>query len=112
VTYRPAQKGQDFSPWLHELRGHSGVYVFRSALTKTILYVGESHTRNLARTIKRHFWGWADRTNRHHYTVGLLPVEVGVRIVPSNRAIDEQNRLILRLAPRHNKQTPRDAVPF
>jgi len=42
----------------------------------------------------------------------LRALLLGVKIVPSNRAIDEQNRLILRLAPRHNKQTPRDAVPF
>lgn len=112
MRYRPPRAGQRFAPWVSALKGRSGVYVFRSVLTGRVLYVGESHTGNLDRTIKRHFWDWSDRTNRHHYTVFLLPVEVAVKVVPAGRALDEQARLILRLAPSHNLQKPTDEVPF
>lgn len=112
MTYRDVYRGREFAPWLEALNGRSGVYVFRAKLTGTVLYVGESHTGNLARTIKRHFWTWNDRTKRHHYVVGVLPVEVAARITRASEAQDVQNRLILRLAPRHNLQTPSDEVPF
>jgi len=113
MTYRDPRPGGRFAPWLNQLRHRSGVYVFRSKLTGRVLYVGESHTGNLARTIKRHFWEWGDRTGRHHYTVGwLVPVELAVRVLPAERAIEEQARLILRLEPVHNRETPTDVVPF
>lgn len=112
MNYRPAREGGRFASWVGALRGQSGVYVFRSAFTNRVLYVGESHTGNLDRTIKRHFWTWADRTARHHYSVGIFPVEVGVRVVPARIAVDLQERLIRRLAPAHNKTAPTDVVPF
>jgi hypothetical protein len=110
VTYRPARVSGGFAPWLDATKGRSGVYVIRSVWG--IEYVGESHSGNLYRTITRHFWTWRDRTKRHHYTVGLFPVEVGVKVLPAAAAVREQERLIIRLRPRHNKTTPRDEVPF
>lgn len=112
MNYRAPRRGGEFAPWVSALKGRSGVYVFRSGLTGRALYVGESHTGNLDRTIKRHFWQWGDRSKRHHYTVGLLPVEVGVRVVSSDRAFDLQERLIRRLHPAHNQTAPDDMVPF
>lgn len=112
MKYRPAREGGQFAGWLDATKGRSGVYVVRSVLTRTVLYVGESHTGNLYRTITRHFFDWRDRSGRHHYTVGILPVEVAVRLLPASRAVEEQDRLIVRLRPRHNLTTRTDDVPF
>ena len=112
MTYRSARTRGKFAPWLETTKGRSGVYVIRSTLTKTVLYVGESHSGTLYKTITRHFWDWGDRTKRHHYTVGVLPVEVGIRLMPASQAQDEQDRLIVRLRPRHNRNVPTDEVPF
>jgi uncharacterized RDD family membrane protein YckC len=112
VKYRPARQGGEFAPWLQALKGRSGVYVIRSSWLGTVLYVGESHSGNLYRTICRHFWTWNDRSRRAHYTVGLLPVEVAVKVTRPADAVEEQNRLILRLRPEHNLTAPRDEVPF
>lgn len=37
------------------LRGQSGVYAIRDARTGTVLYVGESHTGRIWKTLQRHF---------------------------------------------------------
>lgn len=114
LVYRAPRDGDRFAAWLDVAKGKSGVYVFRGAWSGAVHYVGESHSGNLYRTITRHFWTWADRTGRPHYSIQSLlqPVELAVRIMPAHRAKAEQDRLILRLQPSHNQQTPRDVVPF
>lgn len=42
-------------PELAAARNRSGVYVLRDRTTKRVLYVGESHTNRLYRTLLRHF---------------------------------------------------------
>lgn len=55
LVYRPVCDARGgFLPWLRELRNQSGAYVIRGAASRRCLYVGESHTGNLAKTIKRH----------------------------------------------------------
>jgi len=76
-----------------------------------ILYVGESHTGNLAKTIKRHFWDWQDDPERRHFTYHRQRVEVAVRLTPPNTARTAQDNLIRRTAPRDNASVPVDE-PF
>jgi excinuclease UvrABC nuclease subunit len=97
-----------FSEWLNELRNLSGAYVIRDKRTKQALYVGESHSGNLAKRIKRHFWQWRNDPERKHYTYSRFSVEVAVRLTPPNTAVGAQDNLIRRLEPRDNGYTPVD----
>lgn len=107
LNYRPPcnQSGQ-FLAWLNDLRNLSGAYVIRDARTKRVLYIGESHTGNLAKTIKRHFWHWRDDVERKHYTYDRQSVEVAVRLTPPTTAAAAQDNLIRRIEPRDNAFIP------
>lgn len=103
LTYRdPRGEGKRFAKWLNELRNQSGAYVIRRKESHEILYIGESHTGNLAKTIKRHFHGWNDKTGRQHFTCSARSVELAVRVTPPNGAVGAQNNLIARLQPEKN----------
>jgi hypothetical protein len=125
LIYRPVgTRGEDYPEWLRKLRGESGVYVIREARTGQVLYVGESHTGRVYETLTRHFQEWRRWKGfwRGHYGEGHDPgltyprhrVEVAVRVTHPNDAIDEEARLIRRLAPRDNLlgQPEHDEVPF
>lgn len=111
LVYRPVadSKGR-FLPWLKALRNRSGAYVIRSNGGK-VLYVGESHTCALAKTIKRHFWDWRDDPIRRHNTYDRGSVKVAVRLTPPTTAPGAQDNLILRLGPRDNGTNPKENEP-
>lgn len=107
LAYRPPCDEQGkFLPWLNALRNQSGSYVIRSRAgmftRPRCLYVGESHTGNLAKTIKRHFYPWRDDPERQHFVYDRHDVEIAVRLTPPKSAIAAQNNLIRRLSPRDN----------
>lgn len=107
LHYRPPVDAHgDFPDWLNELRNQSGAYIIRSRHTREILYVGESHTGSLAKTIKRHFYPWRDDPERKHHTYSRSLVEVAVRLTPPPAAVGAQDNLIRRLEPRDNGYTP------
>lgn len=106
LNYRaPADKEGNFLPWLHALRNQSGAYVIRKK-SGAVLCVGESHTGNLARTIKRHFYPWkikgwfSDQFMGREYN--RCAVDVAVVTCPPAAAVGLQNNLIERLDPRDN----------
>lgn len=103
LTYRPACDARgNFLPWLGSLGNRSGVYVIRRASRRRTLYVGESHTGQLAKTIKRHFYPWRDGPDRAHHVYDRRAVEVAVRLTPPTSAVAAQDNLIRRLDPRDN----------
>lgn len=95
-----------FADWLNELRNGSGAYVIRKKSNHEILYVGESHSGRLAKTVKRHFYRWKDTEDRKHFTTDPAAVDVAVRLTPPDSAVGAQNNLIDRLKPTHNEQIP------
>lgn len=102
-----------FAQWLRDLRNQSGAYIIRSAQTKEVLYVGESHTGNLAKTLGRHFHTWRDDPERQHFTYSRHHAEVAVRVTPPGSAAGAQDNLIQRLKPRDNSSCLRcEADPF
>jgi excinuclease UvrABC nuclease subunit len=113
LNYRPPSDSTgQFFPWLNDLRASSGAYVIRRSDNGEVLYVGESHTGQLARTIKRHFYAWQDTADRKHHTYQKGRVEIAVRVTPPGpAAIGAQNNLIRRLNPRDNGTNPA-ANPF
>lgn len=114
LVYRaPADARGEFLPWVDELRNQSGAYIIRDAKSKRILYVGESHTGALAKSLKRHFWPWKDTRERQHHSYQRQRVEVAVRLTPPGPpAVGCQDNLILRLEPRDNGTNPKAERPF
>ena len=126
LTYRPlGARGDPYPAWVRALRGKSGVYVIRER--GEVVYVGESHTDKLYETLTRHFQTWRRYKGfwRGQYGEGHDPgltydraaVEVATRVTRAERAIDEEARLIARLAPRDNLRgqvvaDDAEAVPF
>ena len=105
LNYRPVCDDRgNFLPWLSDVSKASGAYVIRNRISREVLYVGESHTGQLRKTIVRHFWPHKETIKRHDlYQRGR--VEVAVRVCPPGpAAIGCQNNLIQRLQPRDNRQ--------
>lgn len=98
-----------YPPWLRAVKGKSGVYVIRSAVSKKTLYVGESHSGRLYETLTRHFQSWTGRTAGPTY--GRGSVLVAVRVTAAGRAVETQNRLICELMPRDNTLSPLCELP-
>lgn len=80
--------------------GRSGVYLIRRA--GAVVYVGESHTGRLRKTLARHFQAWDGPTAGPTYP--RKGTEVAVEIVAHGAAVDRQNALIAQLRPRDNIQ--------
>ena len=110
-NYRPVgRRGEPYPAWVRNLKGKSGVYVIRQA--EEIVYVGESHSGRLYETLTRHFQSWRRWKSfwKDQYSEGHDPgltyprhsVEVAVRVMSPDDAIDEEARLIQRLRPRDN----------
>ena len=112
LVYRPVgASGERYPAWVRELDGKSGVYVIRDANSHDVLYVGSSSTR-LYDTLTRHFQQWRRYKSfwKNQYAEGHDPgltydrarVEVAVRMTAPADSLDEEARLIRRLAPRDN----------
>lgn len=111
LEYRDVLYGpRVFARWLNNLRNQSGAYVIRKKSNHEILYIGESHTGNLSKTIKRHFWKWKDEEGRKHFTCNPSNIEVAVRLTPPPAAVGAQNNLIRRLQPEKNVQGIEEAA--
>ena len=118
LKYRPVGgNGEPYPDWIRMLDGKSGVYIFRETQddgTTETVYVGESHTGRLYQTLTRHFQTWrrakkfwaGQYTGSQSHDPGLTydreRITVAVRVLPANRALDEEARLIARLRPRDN----------
>jgi excinuclease UvrABC nuclease subunit len=99
--------------WVRALDGKSGVYVIRqkALLFPTVVYVGESHTGRLKKTLLRHFEKWTGKTAGPTYP--RTKVEVAVIPCRADQAISRQNALIESLRPRDNIAAKPDLLnPF
>jgi hypothetical protein len=115
-TWRPVgNTGDAYPDWMRDLLHSSGVYAIRVPgfiRSHVVVYVGESHSGRLAKTIARHFQSW---TRSKGWWSGLFgtgadpgrtysrgDVEVLVVTCPASRAIALQNKWIRELEPRDN----------
>jgi hypothetical protein len=118
LTFQPVGYPSDpYPPWVHDLRGRSGVYVIRApgeSGEREIVYVGSSDADRLYETLTRHFQTWRRRKSRRYYPTeytdghdpGLVypreTAEAAVIITRSEDARDLEFDLIDRLRPRDN----------
>ena len=116
MRFRPVGgPAEDYPEWVRALKGKSGVYVIRELDENgepVIVYVGESHTDRLYDTLTRHLQQWRRWKGfwKGQYGQGHDPgltydrdgVDVAVRVVPPEEAIDLEARLIRKLVPRDN----------
>lgn len=122
---RVGGSGENYPEWLRALDGSSGVYAIREAgfLGSRVVYVGESHTGNLKKTITRHFqsWGrgkgfWAGMFRGSNTDPGRTydraSCEVCVLVTSPTQAIPTQDKWIREMSPRDNVIGAGDEVPF
>ncbi|HEU4733447.1 MAG TPA: hypothetical protein VFT22_36390 [Kofleriaceae bacterium] len=118
LSYRSiGGSGEPYPDWVRALRGKSGVYIIRERQrdgSRPVVYVGESHAGRLYPTLTRHFQTWrrhkrfwvGQYTGSQSHDPGLTydrgSCTVAVRVLPAERAIAEEARLIARLRPRDN----------
>jgi hypothetical protein len=132
LSYRPIGDSGRYPDWIRALRGKSGVYIIRERQrdgTNPIVYVGESHANRLYQTLTRHFQTWrrhkkfwsgqytGSQTHDPGLTYDRKRCTVAFRVLPSDRAVAEEARLIARLRPRDNllgqpEEAYDEAVPF
>jgi hypothetical protein len=133
LSYRPIGASGRYPDWVRALRGKSGVYIIRERQrdgSNPVVYVGESHAGRLYQTLTRHFQIWrrhkkfwsGQYTGSQSHDPGLTynraRATVAVRVLPAERAITEETRLIVRLRPRDNltgrpdDHADNEAVPF
>jgi len=127
------RSGERYPDWLRALRGKSGVYIIREQQrdgSNPVVYIGESHADRLYHTLTRHFQTWrrhkkfwsGQYTGSQSHDPGLTyqraRCTVAVRVLPADRALREEARLIARLRPRDNlvgqpaEVADDEAVPF
>jgi hypothetical protein len=124
-TWRPiGSPGKPYPGWMQKLRKSSGVYAIRviGMWTNKVVYVGESHSGRLTKTIARHFAAWGrSKSWWSGMFSGTDPgrtydrgeCEVCFETCEPSKAIALQDRWIKELYPRDNVQgADPDAVPF
>lgn len=108
--------GEAYPKWLRALKRTSGVYAIRTKgiLWSTVVYVGESHTGNLYKTLTRHFQTWS--RNKKFWRGAFAPAqtdpghtyargdcEVAIETCSRGRALVLQAEWIAKLKPRDNR---------
>lgn len=84
--------------WLQRFRGKSGVYTVRDIDSGHVLYIGESHSERLARTVIRHFQKWEGPTSGPTFNRS----EVRLSVAVTDNATEVQDYLIKKWHPELN----------
>jgi excinuclease UvrABC nuclease subunit len=101
MNFQDLMAGYNFSPWVAELEGKSGVYVIREkGFFGSIVYIGESHSGRLKKTLLRHFQHWTGKTKGP--TFPRTKVEIAIIKTRKENAVEFQNALIAEHRPKLN----------
>ena len=101
MDFQDLVTGRKYRPWVAALEGKSGVYIIREkGLFGSTLYIGESHTGRLKKTLLRHFQNWTGKTKGP--TFARSKVEVAVIPTRKEKAVEFQNALIAEYSPKLN----------
>ena len=110
-------KQRAWNPDLARYNGASGVYVLRDRTSREVLYVGESHTGRLYRTLLHHFHDPKGRFEALSEWVHRAPerLEVLVFETSASEALEAEQEAIAHYEPRINKaeaEISEDDIPF
>jgi excinuclease UvrABC nuclease subunit len=101
MNFQDLMDGRNYRPWVAELKGKSGVYVIREkGFLGSIVYIGESHSGRLKKTLLRHFQHWTGKTKGP--TFARTKVEVAIIPTRKENAVEFQNALIEEYRPTLN----------
>lgn len=101
MNFQDLMEGRKYRPWIAALAGKSGVYIIREkGFLGSILYIGESHTGRLKKTLLRHFQHWTGKTKGP--TFARSKVEVAIIPTRKENAQEFQNALISEYRPKLN----------
>lgn len=97
----------DYHPELRRLVDRSGVYALRDRETREVLYVGESHTGRLYRTLLRHFQDRSGRFKKLGEWVSAAPLRLDVAwwVTAPGQALGREKDVIEWLCPSGNVET-------
>jgi excinuclease UvrABC nuclease subunit len=131
MNWRSIGDGKEarYPEWLRALDGKHGAYAIREQgwFFSRVLYVGESHTKNLYKTITRHFQSWRRgkkfwsgqyapaQTDPGHTYERRPNIEVAVVVTRTGAAaLTQQAKWIRTLKPRDNVALvdEREEAPF
>jgi len=110
-----------WDPALSSVQNESGVYVFRDRESGEVLYVGESHTGRLYRTMLRHFHDSSGKFEGLGEWVSHAPTRLDYKVflAPASAVPDLERDAVEHFEPRINKLLVADAegdvddgVPF
>lgn len=101
MTFRPVYANGRPQEWVNALAGKSGVYVIREAFAGEVLYVGESHSGRLKKTLLHHFQHWEGPTSGPTFNPDTH--EAAVITTPAEFAVESQDALIERYQPERNR---------
>ena len=101
LEFRKPYDGRgNVQPWVKTLGGKSGVYIIK--MDGQIVYIGESHSGKLRKTLLRHFQNWTGKTSGNTYP--KTKVEVAIVRCPASAAVATQDAMIIEFSPRDNIQ--------
>lgn len=101
MNFQELTDGPKYRSWVADLAGKSGVYVIREkGVFGDIVYIGESHTGRLKKTLLRHFQHWTGKTKGPTFTRTEVLVAI-FKTRPEN-AQELQNALIAEHRPKLN----------
>jgi len=106
-TWHPLRSGGTYTPGLREAAaGQHGAYAFRDRVSGRVLYVGESHTARLWKTLLRHVHAqhtFAFQQEWTHAAPGRL--DVAIWVTTTGREAEElETALIRALEPDENRE--------
>lgn len=109
VFYEVGVYKEPYPDWVRDLEGECGAYAIRWADTGDVLYVGESHSGQLRKTLTRHLQAWKtphwfdEMSGRgEDLSYPREDVEVAVWLSDCRDGQDLQVELICELQPRDN----------
>jgi hypothetical protein len=109
LFYEVGAYQQRYPDWLRDLEGECGAYAIRWTDTGEVVYVGESHSGHLRKTLTRHLQAWQtphwfDEMSGRGEDLSYPREEVEVAVWLSNcsDAQELQVELICELQPRDN----------
>lgn len=95
MNFQEVYQGSQPAPWVRDLTGKSGCYLVKEkGILGSVIYIGESHTGRLKKTLLRHFQHWKGKTSgptftKRGYVVAVVRTRPEIAKSTQDALIDE-----------------------